>query len=328
MNIFITGEKGFIASNLIKRMKLFDMNFISGMCKENETAKVFGSRLSNTHEPCIVQNTEEQWKQFFIDNNVDVVIHNAAIVGTDVVALNDRRATLTNVDGTFIICRVAESLNIPVCYMGTTVIYDTSKYQNDQIIETSDLAPKTYYGSLKLASEYVLRSHCSKWMIIRPLFAYGGEGDMNSLIAKTIYAAINNKEKVDMFLDPTKIKDYMHVNDYCDAVLTAIDKDMWNDDWNVAAETPLVVGEIVKMLCDTVGKDVSEFIQWHPQTDYLGNHMLSSKKFRDTSGWQPKITLEEGIQMSLDSIIKSKGYNPLKYLQQAKRHDVDLTQYY
>ena len=41
-------------------------------------------------------------------------------------------------------------------------------------------------------------------MIIRPLFAYGGEGDMNSLIAKSIYAYINNKQ-VEMRLDPNPV---------------------------------------------------------------------------------------------------------------------------
>ena len=51
-----------------------------------------------------------------------------------------------------------------------------------------------------------------------------------------------------MFLDMNKIKDYMHVNDYCDAVLTAINKDLWNSDWNVAAETPCKTGDIMLMI--------------------------------------------------------------------------------
>ena len=69
-------------------------------------------------------------------------------------------------------------------------------------------------------------------------------------------------------------------------------------------------------------------IQWHPETDYLGNHRLSSKSFRSVSGWSPKITLGEGIEMSFESILKSEGYNPLIYLEEAKRKNIDLTKFY
>jgi nucleoside-diphosphate-sugar epimerase len=212
--------------------------------------------------------------------------------------------------------------------MGTTVIYDTSKYQNEAIKEESDRGPHTFYGCQKLCAEDIMKSQVEKWMIVRPLFAYGGIGDMNSLIAKSIYGALNNKNQIDMFLDPTKIKDYMHVNDYCDAVLTAITQNMWYQDWNVAAETPLMTGEIVNLIQEITNLDLKDVVRWYPKTDYLGNHMLTSWKFRNVSGWSPKISLEEGIKMSFQSILQSKGYNPLKYLEEAKERNVDLTEFY
>ena len=73
-----------------------------------------------------------------IDNKIDIVAHNAATVGTDVVAMNSEKSTLTNVQGTYNICRAARHLGIPVCYIGTTVIYDTEKYQESLIFEDSD----------------------------------------------------------------------------------------------------------------------------------------------------------------------------------------------
>ena len=67
-------------------------------------------------------------------------------------------------------------------------------------------------------------------------------------MSKEYFYITNGKKNIDMFLDPTKIKDYMHVNDYCDAVLAAIENNMWYQDWNVAAETPLMTGEIVDLI--------------------------------------------------------------------------------
>jgi nucleoside-diphosphate-sugar epimerase len=151
---------------------------------------------------------------------------------------------------------------------------------------------------------------------------------MNSLIAKSIYGALNGKTKIDMFLDPFNIKDYMHVNDYCDGVLTAVSKEMWQDDWNLAAETPLMTGAIVQKIQEVTNLKLDDVITWHPLTDYLGNHRLTSSKFRNASEWKPQITLEQGIKMSYDSILKSKDYNPLMYLEEAKNKNIDLTEYY
>ena len=120
----------------------------------------------------------------------------------------------------------------------------------------------------------------------------------------------------------------MHVNDYCDAVFTAIQGGHWYQDWNVAAETPLMTGEIVSLIGEITGLSVADKVRWLPNTDYTGNHMLSSWKFRKCTGWTPKISLEIGIAMSFESIAKSKGYNPLTYLEDAKARNIDLTKFY
>jgi nucleoside-diphosphate-sugar epimerase len=321
MNIFITGEKGFIARNLTERSKYFkDFNIITGA--------VDYLNMHQKGEPCVYQNSIDQWQFFFELNKIDVIIHNAASVGTDVVALDATQSTRTNVEGTYNICRAAKALNIPVCYIGTTVIYDTPYYQDKEITEQSETKPSTLYGCQKLCAEDIVMSQTNKWMIVRPLFAYGGEGDMNSLIAKSIYAALNDKKKIDMFLDMNKIKDYMHVYDFADGVLTAIQQELWMSGWNIAAETPCNTGAIVDTIEKICNLDLTDVIQWHPKTDYLGNHRLSSKSFRNVSGWAPCISLSEGIEMTFESILKAEGYNPLKYLEEAKRRNIDLTEFY
>ena len=81
---------------------------------------------------------------------------------------------------------------------------------------------------------------------------------------------------------------------------------------------------------DDYSSTLESIISWLPETDYLGNHILSSEKFRNATGWSPKITLDDGIQNSWMTLINSplKDYNPLKYLNDAKEKQVDLTEYY
>jgi len=325
MKILITGHRGFIASNLEKSFNKLGHTIV-------DHRKMSMPFLTNVGEPCVYKNTHSQWEREISDLGVDVVIHNAAAVGTDVVALSPNESTLTNVTGTYNITRACNAANIPIVYISTTVIYDVEKYQNSNIEESSHVAPKTLYGTLKLAGEHIVKSHANKWSIVRPLFCYGGIGDNNSLIAKTIFASLTNKTNIDMFLDKDKIKDYMHVEDFCDAVSLIPHKGLWYDDWNVAAETPFVTGKIVQMMQDVTGNDLENAVKWHPSTDYLGNHRLTTEKFRKASGWSPQISLQSGIEMSYESIkkaVKSKDdWNPLKYLDEARMKGLDLKQFF
>ncbi len=321
MRVFVTGERGFIAQNLVPAFARLGHTVVGS----EDPSLVRNSK----GEVCVHRNSEEAWHGMLVDCRIDLVVHNAAVVGTDVVALNPAEATLSNVMGTYNVCRAAKRMGIPVCYMGTSVIYDTPKYQRFTITETSDHRPGTFYGAQKLAGEHIVMSTVPEWLIMRPLFAYGGLGDMNSLPAKTFYAHRRGLDKLAMFLDPKKRKDYMHVEDFCDAVALACDKELWCQDYNVSAEQPLATGQIVDEMSEVCGADLGRIIEWHPDTDYLGNHVLSSKKFRETTGWKPRHTLRSGLQQSWESICRgSEAYNPLEHLEAARSRGVDLLQHF
>ena len=322
MRYLITGEAGFIAQNLSAKFKNRGHEVV---CIDNANML----KLQSTGEACVHRNTAEQWAYHLKNLNVDTVIHNAAIVGTDVVALNPKEATLTNITGTYNIVSACNIANIPICYLGTTVIYDTSKYQNVEITEKSDLNPTTFYGVQKLAGEQVVKNHANRWTVMRPLFAFGGAGDMNSLIAKSVWSKKNGRSLIDMFLDPDKIKDYLYVNDFCEAVAIGCERGLFGRDYNIAAETPYKVADIMEMIEAELKMSLRSVVKWYPGTDYLGNHRLSSKKFRIETGWSPKYNLQQGIATAVEDIMSdTSGYDPLVHIDEASSKGVDLVQFF
>ncbi len=323
MRVVITGESGFIARNLTAA---FEKKGHTCVILENPNL----NRLNKTGEVCVYRNDAESWAWHLKNEKVDLVVHNAAVVGTDVVALNPSESTLSNVTGTYNITRACNVAKIPICYMGTTVIYDTAKYQDCDITEESILNPTTFYGIQKLSGERLVMTHANDWTVIRPLFAYGGVGDMNSLISKTVFSFREKRQKIDMFLDPKKVKDYLHVSDYCNAVVMGCeDSNCLGNDYNVSAETPHVVGTIMNMIQEILGADLSSVLKWHPETDYLGNHRLTSDKFRKATGWEPSLSLYQGIKKSVAEIMSDDTFfNPLVHLDEAKSRNVNLTDFY
>ncbi len=327
MRISITGEKGFIAKNLAKLIKQNNnCTFVS--LDDSKYANEF-MKFTESGEVCVYSNSIENWAELFDDLDLDVIVHNAAVVGTDVVALNPVKAINTNVLGTKIItdaANISGQLNV---YFGTTVIYDTYAYQDTDISEDSKIFPRTDYSVQKYAGEMIVRNNSKEWLVARPLFAYGGEGDMNSLIAKSLFGIKNNIKNIDMFLNPEKIKDYMHVDDFCHSVLRLINSKVRNQDFNITACNPYNTLEIINIIEEVTGYSLENTIKWHPETDYLGNHRLTNEKFIEFMDYSNTTPLKQGIRQSWQSIQESsKDYNPLKYLNEAKNKEIDLKKYF
>jgi nucleoside-diphosphate-sugar epimerase len=255
-----------------------------------------------------------------------------------VCGLYPKHAILNNVYGTYNIATVAKSLNIPIVYIGTTVIYDTQRLQKKWITEEDPIFPRTLYATTKYEGELIIRAYCqeSRYCILRPLFCYGGEGDMNSLIAKTIFNDVSGRKKsFKIFLNPEKIKDYMHVDDFCRAIVEAATMNgitTSNEDYNISADDP-VPTSIIEDEIQYVGIDTS-YIQWIPETDYLGNHRVDNTKFKEaTRGcWEPKISLAVGVKMvkeaMIDKSMQGSKYNPFKYLDQIENSNINIETHY
>ena len=94
MRIGITGEKGFIGRNLAIEISKQGHEIVSldNSDYANETMI-----YTESNEVCVYSNTIDEWADLFDNLDLDVIVHNAAVVGTDVVALNTVEAINTNV---------------------------------------------------------------------------------------------------------------------------------------------------------------------------------------------------------------------------------------
>jgi nucleoside-diphosphate-sugar epimerase len=159
---------------------------------------------------------------------------------------------------------------------------------------------------------------------------------MNSLIAKTIYNDLSGRKKpFKIFLDPNKVKDYMHVNDFCEAIVIAAINDYildFNTDFNISADNPIKTHDIVEKISRHANVDTS-YIKWVPETDYLGNHRVNNSKFKIATSkigrWSPKIELPEGIKMAIESVSTlDSDYNPFKHLDEIENKGINIETHY
>ena len=305
MRVAITGELGFIARNLPRALNFWGCEFVS-ILKQ-------GGGPNSEYDVC---NPVEWWTDVLKGEEIDVLIHNAAIVGSDVVNMKPLKATHVNIVGTQLLVEACNRAKTKMCYLGTTVAYDTSHCRSNSrsaqlITEKTPQMPQTLYGIQKLAAEHIVRALSNDWLILRPLFCYGGVGDLCSMISKVVYAHFT-EQKAHIYLDPKMYKDWMYVDDFCDAVAVAISMNLCNDDYNVASHEPVLPTDVIDFL--PVKPDT---VIWHPELDYLGNHLLDSKKFRNETGWAPKWSLPEGCTLAVNNIMANLGsYDPLQFVRE------------
>ena len=85
MRALITGEKGFIGTNLPKSLVKHDIEFINLNDKNGRIA--YPAKVNGNDEMCVHRISVREWARSFETLKIDMVIHNAAVVGTDFTSL-------------------------------------------------------------------------------------------------------------------------------------------------------------------------------------------------------------------------------------------------
>jgi UDP-glucose 4-epimerase len=92
------------------------------------------------------------------------------------------------------------------------------------------------------------------------------------------------------------------VDDAADAFLRAGASDTCNGDvFNVGGSEPIAHRDLVKLLIEQSGGGSVRFVEWPEDKRRIdiGSFYSDSSKFSKTTGWQPAVTLKEGLQQTL-----------------------------
>ena len=175
-------------------------------------------------------------------------------------------------------------------------------------VEDANLAPKSYYAAGKVAAEELLQQYSAhglgKVAILRISNLYGAQGASKvpqGVIAK-LAECFYKKTQPTLWGDGTATKDYLHVNDFCEAIFRILEGGL-DGVWNVCTGRSHSVLEVLSVF--------SSHLEWHPDCEFLPHPPwdvektnLSPQKLISSTGWLPKIGLEQGI---LDYISTSAG---------------------
>jgi len=312
MKILVTGGLGFIGSNFILYLakKYPEFKII------NVDAEFVGSNKANLVQLKNKKNYQyvkgNITNQKLMDNLVakaDVVFNFAAESHVDRSISNPRVFVDSNVLGAHTVLESVRKYKTKLVHISTDEIFGSLKKGSAD--ENYAFKPSSPYSSTKAAAELLVRSYWSTYnidaVITRCTNNFGPRQFPEKLIPKTIILAIKNEE-IPIFGTGKNIRDWIFVDDHCDAVITIFKKGKSGESYNIAGHNELSNNYIVRKIIESLGKSVKliKYVSDRPGHDF--RYSLNSSKIQRELGWNPKHTFEEGLDATITWYLNNKEW--------------------
>lgn len=315
--ILVTGGCGMIGSNLVKRLvkeghdvsvidnlwrgKLEYLNDENGNPVIDLTTRYFNIDLSENNgiDDIIIQN--------------EYIIHLADIVaGIDYVFNNQgdlfRLNNLINTNVFHSIRKAGKEKIKGLIYVGTACSYPLTRQNTLDVVplreeELFPALPESAYGWSKLMGQleigFLEKETGIPCCTLQFHNVYGSPcdyGARSQVIPALIRKAINYpNEEFNVWGSGKQGRAFIHVNDIVDALVLALEKG-WGHGWiQIGPSECTSIREIAEAIIKISGKDINPYYDSSkPEGDKARSADWS--KAKDVLGWEPKVSLEEGLR--------------------------------
>ncbi|ELZ81391.1 nucleoside-diphosphate-sugar epimerase (UDP-glucose 4-epimerase) [Haloferax larsenii JCM 13917] len=292
--VLVTGGAGFIGSNLANHL-----------AEDNEVVAVDDLYLGT---PENLDDGVEFHDVSVLDDDlptegVDVVFHLAALSSYTMHEENPTKGARVNVEGFVNTVEQARDDGCDtVVYASTSSIYGS---RTEPSPEDMPVEARTGYEASKLARERYAEyfhnhydMHLAGLRFFSVYQGFGGAEEHKGEYANTIAQfadKIANGERPELFGDGTQTRDFTHVDDIVRGIELAAEHRLQGI-YNLGTGESYTFNEMVRMINETLGTDVDPKYIENPLDVYVHDTMADSTKIRESTGWEPQISFEEGVR--------------------------------
>ncbi len=314
MKLLVTGGAGFIGSCFVRHIlnKYKDYKVI------NLDALTYAGNIENLDDvkdnpnyKFVHGNICDKKLVRELVNEVDAVINFAAESHVDRSITGPEIFIETNVQGTLNLLQASKEADIQrFLQISTDEVYGTLG-KDGYFYETTPLAPNSPYSASKASADLLVRAYYETYKMpvlnTRCSNNYGPYQYPEKLIPFFISKLLKN-EKVPVYGDGLNVRDWLYVYDHCSAIDVVLHKGRVGEVYNIGGHNEKTNLEITKIILQAMGKDESsiEYVQ-----DRLGHdrrYAIDNHKIRTELGWQPSLTFEEGIKLTIDWYLKNQDW--------------------
>jgi NAD dependent epimerase/dehydratase len=318
MKSLVTGADGFIGSHLVemlasrgnevKALSVYNSFNNWGWLEDIDLGGSIEVISGDIRDPFFCQEIVE---------DVDVVYHLAALIAIPYSYVSPASYVDTNIKGTLNICQAAKKNNVKrIIHTSTSEVYGSALYV--PIDEGHPLQPQSPYSASKIGADAMALSYYNSFdlplTIARPFNTYGPRQSARAVIP-TIITQIASGIKEIKLGDITPTRDFNYVEDTCRGfILLAECPESLGETVNIGSNFEISIAETLELIKELMNSDVS-FIsdqqRIRPESSEVNRLWCDNSKIKLLTGFEPKISLKEGLKKTIDWV--SKPENLKKY---------------
>ena len=311
MRILVTGGAGFIGScfvrHILKKHKVINLDALT-YCGNLENLK---DVENNPDYEFVHGNICDKKLVRELIREVDCVVNLAAESHVDNSIKHPEIFIETNVQGTLNLLEACREIGIErFLQVSTDEVYGTLS-KTGYFYETTPLAPNSPYSASKASADMLVRAYHETYKLpvlnTRCSNNYGPYQYPEKLIPFFISQLLKG-EKVPVYGDGLNVRDWLYVYDHCEAIDVVLEKGRVGEVYNIGGHNEKTNLEITRLILEAMGKDESsiKYVEDRPGHDL--RYAISNDKITSELGWQPSLTFEEGIKLTIDWYLKNQDW--------------------
>lgn len=313
--VLVTGAEGFIGSHLTEALvragaevTAFVRSNFQGDCGFIET---FPSETKSKTKLYFGDLLDIESVYNAVQGN-DIVFNLAAEISIPYSYVHPRSFLHTNIEGTFNLLMACKESNVKnLIHMSTSEVYGTP--QTVPIKETHPLIGQSPYSATKISAEKIAESFYRSYglpvTIVRAFNTYGPRQSDRAIIPTLISQALFNDTISVGNLTPTR--DLNFVTDTVDGLMkVALTPALIGDVVNIGSGREISIGNLLKkivILTNTKATLVQDKKRLRPEKSEVMRLCADNTKIRKTTGWQPRVSLDEGLKKTIAWVKMNKS---------------------
>lgn len=309
--MLVTGGAGFIGSNFVRMVCERDL---AGTVIVVDKLTYAGNRenLAGLDVEFVEGDIADAQLMDSLVARADTVVHFAAESHNDN-SLRDPAAFVhSNVVGTFTLLEAVRAHDVRLHHISTDEVFGDLEIDSpERFTETTPYNPSSPYSATKAGSDHLVRAWVRSFGVAATISNcsnnYGPYQHVEKFIPRQITNLLDGRP-AKLYGTGEQVRDWIHVADHNDAVLTILAHGALGETYNIGAATNSATKisnkQVIELICELMGGSY-EHVADRPGHDQ--RYAMDASKLRAELGWQPRYT-GEGIAGLREGLIQTIGW--------------------